>query len=581
MERLSDAAGLARAGLSPLDILGSAGPGGLVVDAAGTMLHTWGLLARLLDDAGSAGLSDVLPKLQGLLDEVLRSGEPSLCLELDEALSGCMARAGACCRDGRVAGVLAILFENGPVQHLTRELDAIIESSSDGLFVCDGKGRILYMNPASARINHALPEKVIGRDYLEVAREGYVILPSAALESIRKRAVVSLLQENRYGLKLISTATPVFDDDGTLIRVVVSEHDITEMERLQRQLEEQQAIGDRFRDQVMELQQERISDRPVIARSPAMVRALRQALKLSKVDSTVLILGESGVGKGLIADLIHQNSPRAERPVIKINCGAIPEPLIEAELFGYERGAFTGAATSKPGHLELADGGTLFLDEIAELPLASQVKLLRFMEDGQVTRLGGTRSRKVDVRILAATNRDLDQLVQEGLFRVDLFYRLSVIPLRIPALRERRECLVPLIRAYVERFARRSGCTRRLTASALDHLANYPFPGNVRELMNVCERLVVMSDAELIDVSDLPQAIFMCGRGAEAGMAGNWPDSMSMHQIMESVERAVLVRASRRWRRQHEIAAALDMSQPTIARKLHKYGISLTGHDEA
>jgi PAS domain S-box-containing protein len=581
MERSSDAAGLARAGLSPLDILGSAGPGGLVVDVAGTVLHAWGLLARLLDESGSAGLRGVLPKLQGQLDEVLRSGEPSLCLVLDDALSGCMARAGACCRDGRVVGVLAILLENGPVQHLTRELDAIIESSSDGLFVCDGKGRILYMNPSSARINHVPPAKVIGRNYLEVAREGYVILPSAALESIRKRSVVSLLQENRYGLKLISTATPVFDDDGTLIRVVVSEHDITEMERLQRQLEEQQAIGDRFRDQVMELQQDRLSDRPVIARSPVMVRALRQALKLSKVDSTVLILGESGVGKGLIADLIHQNSRRAEQPVIKINCGAIPEPLIEAELFGYERGAFTGAATSKPGHLELADGGTLFLDEIAELPLASQVKLLRFMEDSQVTRLGGTRSRKVDVRILAATNRDLDKLVHEGLFRVDLFYRLSVIPLRIPALRERRECLVPLIRAYVERFAERSGCTRRLTAAALDRLANYPFPGNVRELMNVCERLVVMSDAELIDVSDLPQAIVMGGRGAEAGMAGNWPDSMSMHQIMESVERAVLVRASRRWRRQQEIAAALDMSQPTVARKLQKYGINLTGHDGA
>ena len=580
MERSTDLAGMESAGLSSLTVLGSVGQGGVVVDADGVVLHAWGLVACHLDGAGSEGLSTVLPKLQVLLDDVLASGEPSLRLEADDAVSGCMAWAGACPLDGSAAGALAILLENGPVQHLTRELDAIIGSSSDGLFVCDGNGRILHMNPASARINHVSPEKVIGRDYLDVAREGYLILPSAALESIKKREVVSLLQENRYGLKLISTATPIFDDEGVLLRVVVSEHDITEMERLQRQLEEQLAIGDQYRNQVLELQQEQLTARPVIARSPAMVRALKQALKLSKVDSTVLILGESGVGKGLVADLIHQNSRRADRPVIKINCGAIPETLVEAELFGYEKGAFTGAVISKPGHLELADGGTLFLDEVAELPLASQVKLLRFMEDGQVTRLGGTRSRKVDVRILAATNRDLEPLVQEGAFRVDLFYRLSVIPLRVPALRERKECLVPLIRAYVDHFAERSGCSRRLTSAALDHLAGYPFPGNVRELMNICERLVVMSDAELIDVNDLPQAI-VTGGGYGPGSAETWPAAMSMHQIMESVERAVLVEASRRWRRQQGIAMALDMSQPTVARKLQKYGISLTGHEGA
>src|SRR5210317_632191 len=252
------------------------------------------------------------------------------------------------------------------LEHLTRELDAIIESSSDGLFVWDGSGRIIHMNPASARINRAPAEKVIGRDYLDVAREGYVILPSAALEAIKKREVVSLLQESRYGLKLISTATPVFDDQGNIIRVVVSERDITEMDRLQRKLEEQQAIGDQFRHQVLELRQEYLDEHPVVARSPGMIKALNQALKLSEVDSTVLLLGESGVGKSLFADLIHSHSRRSDNLLIKINCGAIPEALIEAELFGYERGAFTGAVTSKPGQLELADGGTLFLDEVAE-----------------------------------------------------------------------------------------------------------------------------------------------------------------------------------------------------------------------
>ena len=462
---------------------------------------------------------------------------------------------------------------NRKVQELTWEHDAIIDSSSDGLFVCDGSGRILRVNPASARINNAPIEKLVGRDYLDAANEGYLILPSAALEAIDRREQVSLLQENRHGRKLISTATPVFDDAGELIRVVVSERDITETDRLQRQLEEQQALGDRFRHQVLELQQELLADRPVIARSPLMIKALNQARKVSEVDSTVLLLGESGVGKGLFADLIHKNSRRAERPMIRINCGAIPENLIEAELFGYEKGAFTGAIGSKPGHLEIADGGIIFLDEIAELPLSSQVKLLRFMEDGQLTRLGSTRGRQLDVRILAATHRDLQQMVEAGQFRLDLYYRLSVIPLQIPALRERKECLAPLIRSGIDHFSARGGSRKRLSAAALDALSAYAYPGNVRELMNICERLVVMTDTELIDVSDLPQHVVAGSADVERIALGVWPPQMSMTQILESVERQVLIDTGKRFRRQQEIAAALGMSQPTVARKLHKYGI--------
>jgi PAS domain S-box-containing protein len=460
------------------------------------------------------------------------------------------------------------------IQELTWEHDAIIDSSSDGLFVCDGTGRVLRVNPASERINNASAAQLVGRNYLEVAEEGLLILPSAALETIKSRRPVSLLQENRHGRKLISSATPVFDDAGELIRVVVSERDITEMDRLQRQLEDQQAIGDQFRQQVLELQQQQLDSQPIIARSPCMLKALKQALKVSEVDSTVLILGESGVGKGLFADLIHKNSRRCAEPMIKINCGAIPETLIEAELFGYEKGAFTGAVGSKPGHLEIADGGIIFLDEIAELPLSSQVKLLRFMEDGQITRLGSTRSRKVDVRILVATHRDLPLMVESGSFRLDLYYRLSVIPLPIPALRERKECLTPLIRCYIDHFCARSGCNKRLTAAALDTLTGYAYPGNVRELMNICERLVVMSETELLDVNDLPQTVVSGSGDSERLPLGNWPAEMDMAQILESVERIVLCDASKRHRKQQQIAAALGMSQPTVARKLHKYGLS-------
>ena len=317
------------------------------------------------------------------------------------------------------------------------------------------------------------------------------------------------------------------------------------------------------------MQKNDLEAQQIIARSPAMVRSLQQALRVAKADSSVLILGESGVGKGLLADIIHKNSARSGNPLIKINCGAIPESLIEAELFGYERGAFTGAQNRKPGHFELADGGTLFLDEIAELPLPSQVKLLRFLEDSQITRLGDTNSRKVNVRVLAATHQDMDQLVKLGKFRLDLYYRLNVIPIQVPAVRERQDCIVPLIHHYIEKFSARSGSKKRLTKAALDSLAAYPFPGNVRELMNICERLVVMSDTESIGVSDLPPQI-------QAQKSLDIPElkaGTTLQETLDMVEKRLLETALTRYRNQTDMAAALGVNQSTIARKLKKHSL--------
>jgi TyrR family helix-turn-helix protein len=324
---------------------------------------------------------------------------------------------------------------------------------------------------------------------------------------------------------------------------------------------------------MLEMQQTELEQRKIIARSPNMIKALRQAMRVATADSSVLILGESGVGKGVIADMIHHNSRRADRPLIKINCGAIPESLVEAELFGYEKGAFTGANTGgKPGQFELANEGILFLDEVAELPLSAQVKLLRFLEDGGITRLGATEERKVDVRVLAATHRDLDDMVEKGTFRLDLYYRLNVIPIHVPALRERRDCLVPLIRHYIDHFSLLNNESRRLSRAAIDALCNYSFPGNVRELMNICERLVVMSETEVIDMVDLP--------GQVAGSVKtrlpeemDWPETVTLQEALETVERNILTKARERYRSQSRIAEVLGVNQSTIARKLKRYGL--------
>ena len=456
---------------------------------------------------------------------------------------------------------------------LTLELQAIIDSSSDGLFVCDGDANVIRVNPASERIHKRLASEMVGRNMRELIPEGFIDR-SAALEASLQKKAVSLLQNMPNGRKLISIGTPVFDHGGDLIRVVVSERDITEIDTLQRELENQEAIKDEFRHQMLEMQQTELESRKVIARSPNMIKTLRQAMKVAKAESSVLILGESGVGKGVVADMIHHNSRRADRPLIKINCGAIPESLVEAELFGYEKGAFTGASPGgKPGQFELANEGVLFLDEIAELPLSAQVKLLRFLEDGRITRLGGTEERKLDVRVLAATHRDLEMMIEKGTFRLDLYYRLNVIPIHVPAVRERKDCLVPLIRHYIDHFAVINNEPRRLSRAALDALLNYAFPGNVRELMNICERLVVMSETEMIDVSDLPSQIIGSTKEAQSESL-DWPDSMSLQQALERVERTLLTRARDRYRSQAAIAEALGVNQSTVARKLKRYSLT-------
>jgi transcriptional regulator with PAS, ATPase and Fis domain len=305
-----------------------------------------------------------------------------------------------------------------------------------------------------------------------------------------------------------------------------------------------------------------------------MVKALRQAIKLSGVESTVLVLGESGVGKGLVADLIHRHSSRAKHPLIKINCGAIPESLIEAELFGYEKGAFTGAqAAGKAGYFELADGGILFLDEIAELPLSSQVKLLRFLEDGRVVRVGGTQGRVLDVRIIAATHRDLQAMVTSGAFRLDLFYRLNVIPLYVPALRERRDCILPALQRYLEQFAERVGARRRFSREATEVLLAYRWPGNMRELINLCERLAVMTETEVVDVADLPADVVTAAAKPSAQPGEEWPESLTLAQALESTERALLLRAKGRYGTQARIAEALGVDQSTVARKMKRHGM--------
>ncbi len=246
----------------------------------------------------------------------------------------------------------------------------------------------------------------------------------------------------------------------------------------------------------------------IIGGSPAMLRTLELVNQVAPSTATVLIQGESGTGKELIANAVHHGSPRRARPFIKVNCAALPETLLESELFGYERGAFTGAVARREGRFELADGGTLFMDEIGDLSLATQAKLLRVLQEGEFDRLGGTRTLKVDVRLVVATHADLATLVQQKRFREDLFYRLNVITIQLPSLRERREDIPLLAQNFLGRFATKNGKTiTGFTDEAMDLLQSHAWPGNVRELENVIERAVVLTRGSMISPADLPETL--------------------------------------------------------------------------
>lgn len=554
------------------------GDGVLSVDNAGAVLLSDRVIRQNLDIHPGSSLVDHFPQLWAQVEATLRDKTPRSELAVLKEGHEFHVTVSPILSGSKVFGAICVFSENTDIEviarkmrdfkELSRELSVIIDSCYEGLWVFDGQANVLRINVAAERINNIRAEDYIGRNMYELVKTD-LIERSASLEVIEKKEAVSFLCSTREGRKLIKSGTPIFDDEGTLVKIVVSERDITQMDEMQRKLEEQAAISSHFQHQILEMQQAELASTKIIAKSPAMIRALNQALKVSQADSSVLILGESGVGKGLFADLIHMRSKRTDKPLIKINCGAIPETLIESELFGHEKGAFTGAQAAKPGHIELADGGVLFLDEIAELPLSSQVKLLRFLEDGKVTRLGSTKAKQVDVRILAATHGDLEEMVEKKEFRLDLYYRLNVIPLTIPALRERRDCIVPLIQHYVELFSQRNGIDKRISGAAMDVLLAYDWPGNVRQLMNVCERILVMSDGDVIDIQDLPQRI--AGNASKGALP---TERLTLQQAMDSFERSLLAESMEEHGNQYRVADALGINQSTVARKLKRYGIS-------
>jgi transcriptional regulator with PAS, ATPase and Fis domain len=453
------------------------------------------------------------------------------------------------------------------------ESEAIIQHCTYGICVSDSAGVMTRVNSAFEHITGLGAHHFLGLHVQEAVDKGIIDNSSILRLLLRKRPSTATVR-TMAGKKLFSSAFPVFDKRRKVIRLATIMRSVQGTQSL-RELE---CLFGNYAD----FQPARSR---VVGSSPPMVDLFHKIERLSLFDCPVLLTGETGVGKGLFARIIHDRSPLCQGPFVVVNCSAIPGHLLESELFGYEAGAFTGARRQgKRGLFESAHGGTLLLDEIGELPLELQGKLLRVVEARAVLKIGAVEEKPIDTRIIASTNQDLEALIAEGRFREDLYYRLNVVPLSIPPLRERREDIPELLYYYLEQFNLRYGTNTWISSEAVDVLTGYAWPGNVRELANLVERLIVLQSREVIQVEDLPgrlrQGVSSGARGCardEAPDISGW--TIPLKKEMEGYERSLLVKALRRFPRQEDAARALKISMSTLTRKIRKYGLSRTPSD--
>ena len=568
------------------EILDSAQNGIVIVDITGA-IHLFNQVARDVlaipeSDLVGQHISSISEEAWHDMRMILKTGLPQLNKKITIGESIIIANRTPIAFKGHIIGVLSIFqdiseydkisSELVSFKQLTMQLDAIIESSYDGLYITDGEATTLRVNQAYERISGLKREDLIGRNMRDLVQEG-VLDRSVTLEVLRLREPVTIMQDIAVDKHVIVTGNPFFDKNGDISLVVTNVRDITELNQLHLELEETRKISSRYQEELEELQKLKAASHELIVRSEAFRATLKQAVKVSQVDATVLITGESGVGKSLLARLIHKMSQRKDGPFIKISCGAIPENLMESELFGYEKGAFTGARTGgKAGLLEVGNGGTIFLDEIGELPLNLQVKLLDVLEDKEITRLGGTTPRSMDLRLITATNRDLKQMVREKNFREDLFFRLNVIPLHIPPLRERKEAIIPLIDHFLQESIEATGNRKSISSEVYETLVKYPFYGNVRELMNMVERMAILSDEDVINLKDLPPGVKEISHSSLYGELG---ESLPLREAVAKFEEEIIREAISANGTISKAAQILGVNQSTISRKAKKYKILL------
>ena len=444
----------------------------------------------------------------------------------------------------------------------------VIESIAEEILISDGNGVILWTNQGFEDVYGVDKITALGATVYEMEKKG-CFRPSVIAKVIESKEKVTMIQKTNKQKDVLVTATPIYDDDKNIKLIVSYSRDITEMIRLEKKYSHMQKCIEKYTAELKELRRGSRIETDIIGQSTQMKTVIETINRVADIDVNVLLLGDSGTGKTMLAKVIHQKSSRAEGPFIDINCAAIPENLLESELFGYESGAFTGAnANGKVGLMEMADKGTLFLDEISELPLALQAKILKVIQDRTIIRVGGTKPIEVDFRLITASNRQLDQYAQEGNFRMDLYYRLSVVNIKIPSLCERRDDIIPLIEYYTVLFNNRYNLRKSFSLQAKEYLTGYSWPGNVRQLANVIERVIVTSRNDIIELPELPEEIMDKKTIINASFI---EENEGLNEALERLEQELICYAYDKYRTTTGVAKALKLSQPTAFRKVRKY----------
>jgi PAS domain S-box-containing protein len=556
----------------------------VVIDKTGTIV-LYNLAARRIFGDTEAVIvgrhfSDVRRETWPDLKEVLESGQPQVGKKLVLPEATIIANRTPVIADGELVGAVsvfqdiseyeALISELHGYKKLHRELEAIIESSDDGLYITDGKANTLRVNSAYETITGLSRHDLVGRNMVDLVRER-VFDHSVTLEVLKKRQQVTFAQNIKGDKTVMVTGTPICDDEDRIVLVVTNVRDMTLLNRVRTELEASRRLSSYYERSLLEHEKYEHALQNMVVKSTAMRQVLQKAVKVAAVDTSVLVSGESGVGKSMLARLIHLMSPRKDGPFLKINCSTVPQSLMESELFGYEKGAFTGAdPQGKTGLMEMAQGGTLFLDEIGDLSLAMQVKLLQVIEEKTFTRVGATKHRTVDARIVAATNRDLKAMMKQGDFREDLYYRLHVVPIVIPPLRRRREDIPSIALRTLEKFNETMGLSKRLEPDVIDDLLKYDYPGNVRELINILERMVIMSEGDTISVYDVPSELSESRRNSHYVV----DEGMTLKAALRNYEAKVIATALARHETLSGAAKSLGLHPTTLWRKMRALEIA-------
>lgn len=455
----------------------------------------------------------------------------------------------------------------------------VLNSISDGITICDRNGKILFQNDNDIEI---VGMDLMGRYAKDVIAEG-LMSDSISMKVIESKDKVTILQTFINGKCFLVTGKPIFDEDGELQYVVAITRDMTELKLLEQEVQKLEVQNESFKNKLQALHNKESS---IISVSPAMVQVVKRTMRVAEVDSTVLIGGESGVGKEEITKLIHAYSRRSHKQILTINCSAIPETLLESELFGYEAGSFTGAVKGgKAGLFEIASGGTLFLDEIGEMPLLLQSKLLRVLQESEVQRIGSGKPIPIDVRIIAATNRNLAEMVRQGGFREDLYYRLNIIPIEIPPLRERPEDIIPMINHFLTLIEEKYGIHRTIEIAAMKILEAYDWPGNVRQLKNMVERICLLATQPEITVNTVQQELDSNPKIVHDIENTEHKQSMpkqmattlfsgSLKEQITAFEKQMIKQALSEHSSIRQAAKSLGCDQSTLVRKIQKYQLT-------